>query len=106
MSSQDSHDYVVSLTPTDNPVVFVPTFSPAAATAEDAAVTEWEQHGSQFRGMTANYDLGVEPYDHFTWHWWVKDSEFGDIVARGHAGDLNTAKQAAEHVGHLMEMDT
>jgi len=69
-------------------------------------VSEWEQHGSQFRGMTASYDLGVEPHDHFTWRWWVKDSEFGDVVARGHASDLETAKQAAEHVAQLMEQDS
>lgn len=69
-------------------------------------MTEWEQHGSQFRGMTASYDLSVEPYDHFTWRWHVKDAEFGDVVATGCASDLETAKQAAEHVGQLMEQDS
>jgi hypothetical protein len=72
----------------------------------ESSVSEWEVSGSKFRGMTASYDLGVEPYDHFTWRWWVKDSEFGDVVATGHASDLATAQAAARQVGVLMEQDT
>jgi hypothetical protein len=72
----------------------------------EQTVSEWEVDGSKFRSMTASYDLGVEPHDHFTWHWWVKDAEFGDLVARGHASDLKTAQQAAQKVGHLMEQDS
>jgi hypothetical protein len=68
-------------------------------------VSEWEAHGSKFRGMTPSFDLGVEPHDHFTWRWWVKDSEFGDVVATGYASDLATAQSAAAQVGSLMEDD-
>lgn len=72
---------------------------------EAPTASEWESHGSKFRGMTASFDLGVEPQDHFTWRWWVKDSEFGDVVATGHASDLQTAQKAAVQVGLLMELD-
>ena len=68
-------------------------------------VSEWEADGSKFRGMTASFDLNVEPHDHFTWRWSVKDAEFGDIVATGYASDLATAQSAAAQVGQLMESD-
>lgn len=72
---------------------------------EAPKVSVWEAHGSKFRAMTASFDLGVEPHDHFTWRWWVKDSEFGDVVATGHASDIELAQKAAAHVGMLMELD-
>ena len=69
------------------------------------SASQWEASGSKYRAMTAGFDLGVEPHDHFTWCWWVRDADFGDVVAKGHASDLATAQAAAVQVGLLMELD-
>ena len=72
----------------------------------EQTVSEWEASGSKFRAMTPDFDIGVEPHDHFTWRWWVKEAEFGDMVATGYASDLATAQKAAMQVGLLMEQDS
>lgn len=65
----------------------------------------WELHGDKHRGMTPTFDLCIEQHDDFTWRWFVRDSEFGDMVATGHASDIATAKAAAVQVALLMESD-
>lgn len=72
---------------------------------EQPTVSPWEVVGLRFRAMTPNFDVGVEPHDHFFWTWWVKDAEFGDLVANGYASDLATAQKVAAQVGLLMEQD-
>lgn len=77
----------------------------SSAVAPNPPLIEWEVAGFRFRSMTPSYDLGVEPNDMHGWRWWVKDADFGDVVATGHASDVATAQSAARQVALLMEQD-